>query len=513
MANEFDQFFNSGGKGNQVDDLEQSLGHIWEISKEFGLEPCPTHFELVPAHKIYEIGSYGLPVRFSHWSYGRAYRQMKTMYDHGLSKIYEVVINSNPAQGYLLDNNDSAANKMVLAHVLAHVDFFTNSNVFKPTPKDMPQTAALSAERIRGYGLEVGENEVERYLDSCLTIEEHIDPDEKNFYRLPKDRQITAWREEDKEKRRKAEKPKTEYDDVFNIGQTQEKLIIPDNITIPYHPDRDLLHIIREYSPVIKDWQKDVLDIVRSESIYFRPQMRTKIMNEGWATFWHKRIMREMGRRGHISPAEQEGWWTLHAGVVHPNPKHINPYYVGMTIFDYLEDYYNGKIEDEEKRWLESERLPIYPEYNGPIEDSPGRKKIRSIMKTEDDQGFLRNHFDKIACDRTATYIYEREEIEGEIRYVVKEKDWKIIREVLVQSQNNSGYPYLEVTDCEYYGKHELHISHLYEGRELDSDYIKKTLPHIFRLWGRPVHLQTTFKDRKVEYVFDGDDIDVSYVS
>src|SRR5581483_856122 len=108
----------------EVRELEEAIGQIHGIAERFGLDPYPVHFELVPATIMYEFGAYGLPGRFSHWTHGRAYQQIKTQYDYGLSKIYELVINTNPAYAFLLENNTVLQNKLVAAHVLAHVDFF-----------------------------------------------------------------------------------------------------------------------------------------------------------------------------------------------------------------------------------------------------------------------------------------------------------------------------------------------------------------------------------------------------
>ncbi len=156
--------------------LEARVEQIWEIAQRFGLDPYPVHFELVPATIMHEFGAYGLPGRFSHWTHGRAYQQLKTMYDYGLSKIYELVINTNPAYAFLVDNNSVLQNKVVVAHVLGHVDFFKHNAYFAPTNRQMIEGASVNAERIRGYEYAHGQREVEEFLDAVLSIQEHIDP-------------------------------------------------------------------------------------------------------------------------------------------------------------------------------------------------------------------------------------------------------------------------------------------------------------------------------------------------
>ncbi|MGH2516627.1 MAG: SpoVR family protein, partial [Ktedonobacterales bacterium] len=159
-----------------VAELSDAIEKIWEIAHRFNLDPYPVHFELVPATIMYEFGSYGLPGRFSHWSRGKAYYRMKTEYDYGLSKIYELVVNTNPSYAFLMEQNDLLQNKVVVAHVLGHTDMFKNNVYFKHTPPNMIDKVSVNADRIRQYEYDHGTDEVERFLDAVLAIEEHIDP-------------------------------------------------------------------------------------------------------------------------------------------------------------------------------------------------------------------------------------------------------------------------------------------------------------------------------------------------
>src|SRR3954452_19407031 len=155
--------------------LEKPIEELWRRAGERGLDPYPVHFEMVPATIMYEFGAYGLPGRFSHWTHGRAYQQIKTQYDYGLSKIYELVINTNPAYAFLLENNSVLQNKVVAAHVLAHVDFFKNNLYFEHSNRSMLETVSINAERLRRFEFEHGREEVETLLDAVLSIQEHID--------------------------------------------------------------------------------------------------------------------------------------------------------------------------------------------------------------------------------------------------------------------------------------------------------------------------------------------------
>src|ERR1051325_5441891 len=199
----------------EVKELEKALTDIWEMAtNKFGLDPFPTRFEIVPATVMYEVGSYALPGRYSHWTFGKAYHKMKTMYDFGLSKIYEVVINSNPSYAFLLENNSLIQNKLVIAHVLGHVDFFKNNAYFSQTNRRMVDDAAMHARRINEYEFKHGRKVVEEFLDSVLSIEEHIDP---NFF-IRKQREQKPTDEAGRKRT-----PAGRYDDLISTEERQAR--------------------------------------------------------------------------------------------------------------------------------------------------------------------------------------------------------------------------------------------------------------------------------------------------
>src|SRR5687768_3877837 len=120
--------------------LQTAMARIYELAHQFKLDPYPIHWEVVPASIMYEFGAYGLPGRFSHWTHGKAYASMKTMYDYGLSKIYELVVNTDPCYAFLMENNQPIQNKLIVAHVIGHCDFFKNNTYFRPTNRKMLET-------------------------------------------------------------------------------------------------------------------------------------------------------------------------------------------------------------------------------------------------------------------------------------------------------------------------------------------------------------------------------------
>lgn len=258
------------------DELEKWIDIITEKAAGYGLDFYPTHFEVVPDHVIYELGSYSLPARFSHWTFGRDYHRQKTMYEYGMSKIYEIVFNTDPCQAFLMDSNSMLSHKFVVAHVLGHNDFFKNNVYFEHTDRTMIEKVRLHANRIRKYEEEVGSLVVEEFLDDVLSIDEHFDTGLTASFRSKTPEQYEADR---KHKGR----PKTEYDDLWNMSEGPNQEEKPAPRKFPPEPEKDLLGFLRDYSPELETWQRDILNMIREEMLYFIPQMRTKVANEGWA--------------------------------------------------------------------------------------------------------------------------------------------------------------------------------------------------------------------------------------
>jgi stage V sporulation protein R len=268
-----------------VADLENAIEKIWGIARRMGLDPYPVNFELVPASIMYEFGSYGLPGRFSHWSRGKAYYRMKTEYDYGLSKIYELVVNTNPSYAFLMEQNDILQNKVVVAHVLGHTDMFKHNIYFKHTPPNMIDKVSVNADRIRKYEFEHGTAKVERFLDAVLAIDEHIDPN----FQLKRAQAAAQGKTASKEKAQRAagaETPDT-FEDLLGPDTRAAKRAEEERAAkrhkFPPEPEKDLLLFFAEHAPSLEDWQRDILLIVREEMQYFVPQMQTKTLNEGWA--------------------------------------------------------------------------------------------------------------------------------------------------------------------------------------------------------------------------------------
>lgn len=461
--------------------LEYAIAEITEIAVGFGLDFYPMRYEICPSEIIYTFGAYGMPTRFSHWSFGKQFHKMKLHYDLGLSKIYELVINSDPCYAFLLDSNSLIQNKLIVAHVLAHCDFFKNNVRFQNTKRDMVESMAATAERIRAYEIQHGKQEVEKFLDAVLAIEEHIDPS----LMRPK----LSWTMDDLDFEDDPV-PTSPYDDLWNLDPNQKKADpVKKKKSFPPQPEKDLLLFIESYSRELSEWQRDILTMMREEMLYFWPQLETKIMNEGWASFWHQRILREMD----LTSGEALEFAKLNAGVVQPSRTGINPYYLGLKIFEDIEERYNKPSEEMKRRG---------------VQPDSGREKMFEVREIESDISFLRNYLTKDLVMREDMYLFQKQGKD----YKIVDKSWEHVRDQLVSMRVNGGFPYLTVHDGDYQKNGELYIKHSFEGIELDIKYLEKVMPYIHQLWGRNVHMETVIEGKNMLYTYDGKAIHRKYL-
>ena len=273
----------------------------------------------------------GFPTRYPHWRFGMAYEEMSKNYAYGLQKVSELVINNDPCYAYLLNCNSLVDQKMVMAHVHGHSDFFKCNYWFSKTNRKMMDEMANHGTRIRRYIDRYGLEKVEDFIDTCLSIENLID------YHAPFITRRRDTTDEEREARLHEAKParlksKPYMDSFINPPdyleaerqRLQEKL--EEQVNFPEEPEKDLLHFLIRHAP-LERWQRDILSMIREESYYFAPQGMTKIMNEGWASYWHSTIMTEKA----LDASEVVDYAEHHSMTMGPSPSGLNPYKVGLS--------------------------------------------------------------------------------------------------------------------------------------------------------------------------------------
>lgn len=437
----------------EIDKLKDHYSKCMKLAEEWGLQPFPTDFHVVPADKMYEIASYGIPGHFSHWTYGRDYWRQKTMYDYGYSKIYELVVNANPAQAFLLETNSLLENMFVVAHVTGHSDFFANNVYFDHTNRSMIHSVSSVADRVYQYEIQHGRYIVEEFIDDILTIKEHVEP---HLHTKKKDKDYNTIYQDHP------------YEDLIPEEQEMRWLheLTEENnkkFRFPFEPERDIVQFIADHGR-LQEWQRDLMGAMHDEMMYFLPQAQTKVMNEGWASIIHQKMMHE------IDPACDPGgieFATLHAGVLSHNPGSLNPYWLGFNIFKRIIDLHGWDAA------LEAREL-------------------------DNDETFIRNHLDEKICRDLDLFAYAFNDPEKQ--WEVTDTSWEDVRDALVQTKVNMGRPYIVVRDGDYRRQGILYLKHESDGRELLPKYTTETLKSIERLWGNPVYLDTVVEGKTVTY-------------
>ncbi len=442
---------------SQNETLTDYTDKIEELAQQLGLDYYPVDFEVVPNNFMMEIAVYGLPVRMPHWSFGIRYIHQLIRQGMGNSRIFEVMFPGDPCHAYLVQDNSIAENTLVVAHVIGHADFAKNNHLFARF-KQMAGGHILEQAAERSHTIEMalaehGQDRVEQILDAALALEPHVDinlPLHRPPYPLVaaqsgKDNAADSFRQ------RFARLPGEA------LPATPE---MPRHAPIPPRPEYDLLWFIAHYAPELDGWERDIFLAVREESFYFYPVFACQIMNEGWASYWHARLLREAD----FLPSDlYVSAIRAHSDVVRPFAADhqlslsVNPYHLGFSIW-----------ED--------------------IIARQGIEKARQICRDEDDFGFIRNFLTPELADKLDLFVYEADH-EGGIR--IADKDIHAIREAILAPKFNYGAPRVAVTALHVDGSLELVHDFRDDGRGLDIPRAERVLDYLARIWRRPVSLQT----------------------
>lgn len=483
---------------------------IAEHARREGLDFYPTVFELFSYGEMSQIAAYGgFPQRYPHWRFGMEYERLRKQQRYGLGRIYEMVINSNPCYAYLLSDNMMVDHKTVIAHVYAHSDFFKNNTWFSKTNRRMIDEMANHATRVRRYIERHGVERVEQLVDTFLSLENLIDPHSVFMRREPKGGPAFAQQREPKAAATRF--PAKSYMDRYinppellaSDRAAQEEKAQRAKERFPSAPKRDVLLFLLQNAP-LEDWEADLLSIIRNEAYYFAPQGQTKILNEGWASYWHSTIM----TRYVLGDGELIDYCEHHAGTLATAPGRLNPYKLGIEL-----------LRDIEKRWNTGRYGPEYdtcddmalrrewgkdkePEGRVVGKGSPGREKIFQVRALYNDVTFLDEFLTPEFVDDQKLYHYRHDPSTG--RIVVVDRDFDKIKKQLLFMLANHAQPYVYVMDGNYRNRGELYLAHHHCGADIEVKYAVETLKHLHKIWKRPVHLNARIDDEAILFTFDG---------
>jgi len=437
-----------------IRDIEKWNEKIEAKVQEYGLDYYPQEFELIGFNEMIGYEAYvGMPSRYPHWSFGKSYEKSKTLYSLNLTGLpYEMVINSDPCLAYLMKDNTLLLQILTMAHVYGHNDFFKNNRLFKEATnaKYTLEMFNLDAKIIRSYidDPSIGYAKVERILDAAHAIRYQIG-------------RAIGVKELSDEEIKKNMLDEYEYKkENRSILDVYEEIEVPNVEKIPLEPDDDVMGFIIKHG-ALSEWEKSILKIVKRETEYFIPQIETKIMNEGWASYTHYNILKELDlpQELHLE------FLKRHNDVIAPMIGGLNPYYIGFKIFEDLDMRY-------------------------------GRDKIFEVREIERDSSFLRRYLTKELCEELNLFEYNHRTFDTVIEEISDDEGWKKIRDTLSYTAGMGNIPYVRVIDLDK-KDYTLTLENIFDGRALELSYAKETLRYVQELWGHRVKLITKGTDNQ----------------
>jgi stage V sporulation protein R len=492
---------------------------IEALAKKAGLDFFPTLFEMLPYNQINEIAAYGgFPTRYPHWRFGMEYEQLAKSTEYGLSKIYELVINNNPAIAYLLEGNSLTDQKLVMCHVYGHVDFFKNNFTFRSTDLDatgpvvrpvgggvdyepnrkwvdkMANHGSVIRRLIDRHGIE----KVESLIDDCLSLENLVDPWLPFVvrHRVEEDDEMEGQAEPEVPRMRAKEYMEDFINPVAYVEAERKRLVEERDERrkrFPKERVQDVLGFLLDHAP-LERWERSVLSIIREEAYYFLPQMQTKIMNEGWASYWHSKLM-----TGSVCDAgEIVDYADNNAAVMATSPTRLNPYKLGVELFRSIEERWNkGQFGRE---WEAENNLDRKSNWNQRL--GMGLEKVFEVRALYNDVTFIDAFLTPEFALEHKLFAFEwspRNE-----RYEVATRQFRQVKEKLLSQITNMGNPLLFVEDANFENRGELMLIHEHRGVDLRPDYCKEAMRALYRLWKRPVVLRSRREEKSVLLRFDG---------
>jgi stage V sporulation protein R len=423
-----------------VNELQEWDEKIKKVAEGYKLDWYPINYEICNYYSmIGHMAYHGMPTHYDHWSYGKAFERTHQAYNAGVEGLpYELIINSHPSIAYLMRENPLYLQILIMAHCVGHSDFFKNNRMFKNTrPESVIGRFRAAKKRIQEYVEDptIGIDRVEEVIDACHALQFQINRDGSE---------------------RRTHKEMVEYYRALSEKDYEGRYVVYDIETIPLEADADILGFISEHGKM-PDWKRDIIAIVRDEAYYFMPQMQTKIMNEGWASFWHYTICHdlELGDKHHLP------FIKMHNAVIRPHLGGLNPYHLGFVIF-----------QDIKKRF--------------------GLEECFIARESLNDVSFIRQYLTAELAMDLGLFSWSEKKRNWTIDEISDDDGWKKVRDSLCASVGDSGMPVIKVELLEDNGR--LVLRHDHDGRDLILDYSDKVVDHARVLWGHEVVLHTSIE-------------------
>ena len=468
---------------------------IKATAERFGLDTYPNQLEIITAEQMMDAyASVGMPVNYRHWSYGKEFIATEKNYKRGhMGLAYEIVINSNPCISYLMEENTMAMQALVIAHAAyGHNSFFKGNYLFRMWTDAasiidyLVYAKNYIAECEERHGLDA----VESILDSCHALSNHgVDR-----YRRPSRKSLAEELRQRKDREAYAQR---QVNDLWRTlpRKIEKDADAPEAKRFPAEPQENLLYFIEKNAPLLEPWQREVVRIVRKVAQYFYPQRQTQVMNEGWATFWHHKLLNTMYDDGYLSDGMMIEWLKSHSNVIYQPPvghraySGINPYALGFAMYTDIKRICE-KPTDEDRHW--------FPDIAG----SDWLPTLDHAMRNFKDESFVGQYLSPTLMRelRLFTVLDDEKERELEIAAIHDDAGYRHVRESLARQYDlGSREPNIQVWSVNLRGDRSLTLRHTQHNNRPLHDSANEVLKHVARLWGFGVHLESVGSDGDIK--------------
>jgi stage V sporulation protein R len=479
----------------EFDLIERYHAAIQETAAEFALDTYANQIEVISSEQMLDAyASSGLPLGYPHWSFGKSFIRNEQAYRKGYQGLaYEIVINSDPCIAYLMEENTMVMQALVIAHACyGHNSFFKGNYLFRQfTQADAILDYLVFARR---YVMECeqryGTSEVEEIIDSCHALMDYgVDR-----YRRP---QPISAREKEARASERAEHERRLYNDLWRtLPQKEAAAEVIDERPFPAEPEENVLYFIEKHSPRLAPWQRELTRIVRKLSQYFYPQVQTKVMNEGWATFWHYTLLNRMYERRLVNDAFMFEFLHHHTNVVtqrgfdEKGYHGINPYALGLAMMQDIRRICEAP-DEEDRHW--------FPDLAG----TDWRAQLDFAMRNFKDESFIAQYLSPRLIRDLRLFVVADHEGEAELTVdsIHDEHGYRRVRRMLAeQYRRENRLPDIQVARYERDTDRSLVLrNQLYRGRPLADGEADEVLRHLGRLWGFAVRLESVDAEGRVQ--------------
>ena len=472
--------------------IERYHGAIAATAERFGLDTYPNQLEVISAEQMMDAyASLGMPVGYRHWSYGKAFLAVERRYRRGqMGLAYEMVINANPCISYLMEENSTAMQALVIAHAAyGHNSFFKGNYLFGmwTDAGSIIDYLIYAREYMAQCEERHGLDAVEQLLDSCHAL--------SNFgvdrYRRPSRKSLARERAEHEQREAYAQQQVNVLWSTLPTRRGKGSAAAPENERFPKEPEENILYFIEKNAPLLEPWQREIVRIVRKIAQYFYPQRQTQVMNEGWATFWHHTLLNTMYDEGWLTDGVMIEWLASHTNVIyqppveHPAYSGINPYALGFAMYRDIRRICESPT-DEDRRW--------FPELAG----TPWLPALHHVMRNYKDESFVGQYLSPQLIRQLRLFAIHDDAREREllVSAIHDEDGYRELRQLLSR-QYDLGVrePNIEVWNVNLRGDRCLTLRHTpVQGRPLADD-APEVLKHVARLWGFGVQIESVGED------------------